>query len=104
MSYTFYENRKQGNINKNFALEAWDLEESLFLSRIGILNYFSFKSMAFWWKREDIGIWKAFLGREVSVEEKFNSTFLWTQVFKVSLKLIQCPFFQCYKLLLWKFK
>lgn len=32
MIYTFYENRKQGNINKNFALEAWDLEESLFES------------------------------------------------------------------------
>lgn len=27
MIYTFYENRKQGNINKNFAVESWALEE-----------------------------------------------------------------------------
>lgn len=34
MIHTFHENRKQGNINKNFAVEAWDLEEFSFFESI----------------------------------------------------------------------
>lgn len=70
MIYIFYEKREQGNINKNFLhrkLENW---KSSFLGPVVIVNYFTFKSMAFWWKMEDIGIWKVFFRTEITVEEE----------------------------------